>query len=107
MNISLFQSKKGLTTLNFQVVKSTKGNIHLVEALKINSTLNRLQIDQTEILDEGIVQLAEALKINTALVSLSMSRARVTGVRASHLGETLKVNSTLTCLDLYDNLVTE
>ena len=75
----------------------------LSEALKVNSTLTKLDLRGNGIGDQGATGLAEALKVNSTLTKLDLCGNGIGYQGATGLAEALKVNSTLTELNLRVN----
>ncbi|KAG0333864.1 hypothetical protein BG000_008833 [Podila horticola] len=76
---------------------------HLSAALKNNSTLVSLNLQDNLIGVHGGMALSEALKTNTTLFSLELAGNKIRENRALALSEVLKTNSTLTTLNLKSN----
>ena len=74
----------------------------LAEALKTNTTLTDIILDNNKIGDEGAKAIAEALKTNTTLINLKLSTNIIGDEGANALAEALKTNTT-TKLNLDNN----
>lgn len=77
--------------------------LHLAEALKINTTLNQLNLMLNNLTSEAVLHLAEALKNNTTLKQLNLGVNHLGSKTASYFAEVLKINTTLTQLGLETN----
>ena len=77
-----------------------QGASGLAEALKVNSTLTVLKLNDNYIGAQGATGLAEALKVNSTLTVLKLNGNDIGAQGATGLAEALKVNSTLTVLEL-------
>lgn len=80
-----------------------KGALLLADALKHNTILKRLHVDNNELGDEGIHALADALTKNTTLLELNVSSNHLTDVGAHYLANALTKNTTLTRLNVSFN----
>ncbi len=58
----------------------------LGEALKVNSSLQNLDLNRNQIGDAGAIVLGEALTVNTSLQILSLYDNQIENVRAEALG---------------------
>jgi Ran GTPase-activating protein (RanGAP) involved in mRNA processing and transport len=96
-----------------------EGAVYFAECLKMNATLQVLNMGRSEITSEGVHDLAEALKENKALKSLDIGGVfffqsrpllillpllvadnKIEAQGATHIAEALKVNRTLQNLDM-------
>lgn len=75
----------------------------LAEMLKTNKTLKELSLSVNQIGDVGATALAEALKTNATLLQLGLGRNEVGDAGTKALAEMLKTNTMLQSLDLPDN----
>ena len=82
-----------------------QGATGLAEALKVKSTLTKLNLQSNDIGDQGAAGLAEALKVNSTLTNLDLQNNDTGEQGATGLVEALKMNSTLRLLDLSLNNV--
>ncbi|KAG0287935.1 hypothetical protein BGZ97_006950, partial [Linnemannia gamsii] len=95
-----------LTALDLQDNKIGSREAQIIaEALKINSTLITLHLGNNMIGDNGAQSLSVALKINSTLTTLDLKGNSIRDVGALALSEALKTNSTLTTLDLKGNSI--
>ena len=94
LKLPILDFSLGLSEVEFYV---------LVEALKVNPTLTKLDLNSCAIIAQGATGLAEALKVNSTLTVLRLEYNDIGDQGASGVAEALKVNSTLTNLDLEDN----
>ena len=74
----------------------------LAEAMKVNTTLTRLELTDDNIGGAGAASFAEAIKVNTTLTQLDLSNDNIGDAGIASLAEAMKVNTTLTRLDLWD-----
>ena len=96
----------GLELQNADVNNRTLRKLHLAslaEAIKVNTTLTKLNLKNDNISAANAAYLSEAMKINTTLTLLNLSNNKIGAAGASSLAEALKVNTTLTELDLWSN----
>lgn len=77
----------------------------LGEALKTNTTLTGLALNQLQIGDSGAKILCEALELNTTLTKLLIPQAGISVGGACAFGKMLKMNNTLENVDLSGNYV--
>ena len=84
-----------------------QGATGLAEALKVNSTLTVLVLKDNVIGHQGATSIAEALKVNSTLTNLDLQHSYIGDQGATSIAEALKVNSTLTNLDLQDNDISD
>lgn len=92
----LKKNKGGVTTLDFSKNDLSSEDIQvLADALKTNTTLINLSLNDNLIREEGVKTLAAALEQNSTLKQLNLSKCR-----ANTIVETLKKNHILTHLDL-------
>ncbi|KAG0049742.1 hypothetical protein BGZ89_004087, partial [Linnemannia elongata] len=90
-----------LTSLNLQENKIGSPEVQLMaEAFKTNSTLTTLWLGYNSIGDDGAQALSEALKTNSTLTTLELQYNSIGDNGAQALSEALKTNSTLTTLNL-------
>ena len=75
----------------------------LSEALKVNSTLTTINLEQNSIGPEGAAALSEALKVNSTLTTINLYGNSIGHEGAAALSKALKANSTLTTMDLRGN----
>ncbi|KAF9961236.1 hypothetical protein BGZ72_004377 [Mortierella alpina] len=102
------QRPSHLQKLSFELVAGTFGGRELellAEALKTNSTLATLDLNNTSTLDEGAVLIAEALKLNASLTALNLRGNSIGRIGAKALAEALKINSNLANLSLQGNSI--
>ena len=70
------------------------------EAIKVNKTLQKLDINNNSISDDGAAAISDGLKCNISLQELYMSNNMITSEGAKMIGEAIKVNTTLHTLNL-------
>jgi Ran GTPase-activating protein (RanGAP) involved in mRNA processing and transport len=73
------------------------------EALKVNTSLQKLSISSTNIGPEGGLAIGSALKVNTSLQKLVMNNNKIGPEGGSAIGSALKVNTTLQELQIGSN----
>ncbi|KAL0251098.1 hypothetical protein GEMRC1_000312 [Eukaryota sp. GEM-RC1] len=94
-----------LKQLNVNVIQDDSLAMSLIEALKTNTTVTNIDLEDNLIRAEGATALAEMLKVNTAVTSVNVSYTYVQDVGASALAEALKVNASVTSVDLGGNYI--
>ncbi|CAE7210314.1 NLRC3 [Symbiodinium necroappetens] len=72
------------------------------EALKTNSTLTSISLENNDIGVEGCKAICEALKSNSTLTSINLHGNRIDVEGCKAMGEALKCNSTLASINLAD-----
>ncbi|KAF9322929.1 hypothetical protein BG006_001946 [Podila minutissima] len=93
-----------LTILNLdQNLIGDSGAQALAAALRTNSTLTSLDLRSIEIGFRGVQALSAALRTNSTLASLDLRANRIGDKKAQVLFEALKTNSTLTTVNLDQN----
>jgi len=90
-----------ITVLSLKI--NDNGIKKIVEALKINKTITRLDLNNNKISNDGTKVLAEALKINTKLETLNISNNNIRYSGAKALAEALKTNKTLILFNISNN----
>ncbi|OAQ25531.1 RNI-like protein [Linnemannia elongata AG-77] len=108
--LSSFHPKRPshLLELSFELVAGPFGAKELVplaDALKTNSTLTALDLQDNKIGSREAQIIAEALKTNAKLITLHLGNNMIGDNGAQSLCVALKINSTLTTLDLKGNLI--
>ncbi len=79
------------------------GAASLAASIKVNTTLTELHLEKNNIADAGAASLAEAIKVNTTLTRLDLEANKIAAAGAASLAEAIKVNTKLTWLDLRRN----
>ena len=74
--------------------------IMIGEAIKVNKTLQILDIRENNILVDGLAAISDGLKCNNSLKELNTSGNKITNEGAKLIAEAIKVNTTLHTLDL-------
>lgn len=107
----LFEALKTNTTLQrLQLHGSfidTADACSLASALNVNSSLTTLDLSDNEIGFSGVACLAEALKVNISLAILNLAGNNIGDLAAVTLSESLKSNTTVTSLYLSRNGIGE
>jgi hypothetical protein len=80
-----------------------EGAVAISEALKTNSTLQVIDLEENEIGDKGATAFAKALKTNTSLQEINLNDNRIGDEGAIAISEALKTNSTLRKINLGHN----
>ena len=75
------------------------------KAIKVNKTLQKLDISHNSISDDGAVAFSDGLKYNISLQELNISDNKITKEGAKMIGEAIKVNKTLQKLNISDNSI--
>ena len=83
------------------------GATQLADALRTNTTLKHLGLNNNKIGDAGATQLADALRTNTSLEHLYLCDNAVTEAGVTQLANALRTNTSLQTLLLVDNNVGE
>ena len=86
---------------------TNKGAIMIGEAIKVNKTLQKLDISYNSISDDGAAGISDGLKCNISLQELNMSYNKITNKGAKMIGEAIKVNKTLQKLDISHNSISD
>ena len=86
-------------------IPSEEGVRHIADALKANTTLHTLFLNEVPLGNKGAKHLAEALKVNTTLRVLILNVNRIGNVGSRHLAAALKVNTGLEELNLRGNII--
>ena len=84
-----------------QIIRSREKKI--IEAIKVNKTLLKLDASFTKIQDEDYI--SDCLKINKSLKELNMSENMITSNGAKEIATAIRVNTTLEKLDLSCNRI--
>lgn len=83
-----------------------KGALHLSEALKNNTSLEKLNIGYNKIGDRGVVHIVESLLMNNStLAKLHLQSNSITKVGAGYLAKMLRINPTMRKLGLDYNKI--
>jgi hypothetical protein len=77
----------------------------VAEALKVNSTLQTIDLDYNGIGDEGAKAAAEAIKVNSTLQTIYLDYNGIGDGGAKAVAEAIKVNSTLQTIYLGGNSI--
>ncbi|KAF8982595.1 hypothetical protein BGZ46_000999 [Entomortierella lignicola] len=90
--------------MNFQLI-STSDLQALVNSLKTNAILTKLDLEYSSIGDEGVMALSKALKTNTTLTTLNLRYNTIGQEGTLALSEAFKTNTTLITLNLSVNSI--
>ena len=77
-----------------------EGAKYVAEALKVNTSLTKIDLRWNNIGDEGAKYVAEALKVNTSLTKINLFHNNIGAEGAKYVAEALKVNTSLTNIRL-------
>jgi hypothetical protein len=80
-----------------------EGCQYIGDALKVNQTLQHLNLGYNKICDEGCQYIGDALKVNQTLQHLNLGYNVIGDEGCQYIGDALKVNQTLQYLDLNNN----
>lgn len=106
----LLSENKTLTTLDLSgatIAGQSNSIAPITEALKINSTLQKLNLDENFFDDTSATFFADMLKINKGLTELNLSNSKLADTGAKVLAEGLVPNNTLQLLMVTNNAVTK
>ena len=84
---------------------SSEGLKIIAEAIRVDETLQGLDISHNRISDSGVAVLSSCLKNNSTLKELDLSWNRITNKGAKEIAEAIKVNATLQKLDISHNSI--
>ena len=73
------------------------------KAIKVNKTLQKLDISNNNISDDGAAAISDGLTCNISIQELNMSNNNIIDEGAKMIGEAIKVNKTLQKLDISNN----
>ena len=90
---------------NYKV--TNEGAKWIGEAIKVNKTLQKLDINNNSISDDGAAAISDGLKCNISLLELNMSYNKITNEGAKMIGEAIKVNKTLQKLHIRCNSMSD
>jgi Ran GTPase-activating protein (RanGAP) involved in mRNA processing and transport len=109
-NIGHLPNLRYLTTINLSLRLSrlpTSLNIKITEeitkALKVNKTLEVLNLSQNNLGESDMTYIADALETNTSIKSIVLSGNDADDAGFEAIAKALKVNNTLTTVNLSDN----
>ena len=86
---------------------TSEGAKLIAVAIKMNNTLQELDISDNNISDDGAAAISDALKSNDMLQILDMSCNNITIEGAKLIADTIKVNKTLQELDISGNNISD
>ena len=84
---------------------TSSGSTKFAEAIQVPTTLQKLNISNNWIHDDGAIAISNSLKYNISLQQLNMSKNNITSEGAMYIAEAIQVNSTLEKLDLSSNAI--
>jgi Ran GTPase-activating protein (RanGAP) involved in mRNA processing and transport len=100
------KSNTSLTELNLENNQiGASGGASIAEALKSNTSLTTLNLSWNQIGASGGASIAEALKSNTSLTELNLENNQIEDSGGAAIGEALRSNTSLTSLYLLDNKI--
>jgi len=94
-----------ITVLSLKI--NDNGIKKIVEALKINKTITRLDLNNNKISNGGAKALAEALKTNKTLILFNISNNNIGYDGGIAIADALKINTTLLDLNLSENKIND
>lgn len=96
----MLQLNTSLRSLDLSYCNLGNSVIEIIDSLKTNSSLNKLDLTFTVMQREAISEIANMLKVNTALTALNISCNYIDNDRCKEIAKALKVNTTLRKIDL-------
>ena len=81
------------------------GAVSIAEALKVNKSIISIDLRDNEIGDVGAASIAEALKVNKSIIRVYLGINEIGDVGAAYIADALKVNRRITMLDLEGNQI--
>ena len=99
--------KVNMNRYNIDNKITSKGAIKVAEAIKMNKTLQELDISYNNISDDGAADISDALKSNNSLQILKMSSNNITVSGAIKIAEAIRVNKTLQELNIRKNNISD
>ncbi|CAF1669056.1 unnamed protein product [Adineta ricciae] len=72
-----------------------QGAQHIANALRTNTTLTTLHLDENEIGAQGAQRIADALRTNTTLTNLNLSGNRIGAGGTQHIADALRTNTVI------------
>eukprot|EP00808_Paulinella_micropora_P009145 g74483.t1 len=82
-----------------------KGAALVAEAIKVNKTLQAVGLSSNNIGDDGAKAIGKALEVNSTLISINLEDNGIGPAGAQHIAKALEVNTTLTSLGLSTNVI--
>ncbi|KAL0251674.1 hypothetical protein GEMRC1_000886 [Eukaryota sp. GEM-RC1] len=105
--LALFEGLKVNSTVTKIVLTNSdfgfEGAVALAEALKVNRMISNIDISWNSIGNEGAIALAEALKVNRVISRIDLSWNSIGNEGAIALAQALGVNSSVTSIELREN----
>ena len=86
---------------------TSEGAIKIAEAIKVNKTLQELDISYNCISDNGAAAISDSLKTNNSLQILNISYNQITSKGAIKIAEAIKMNKALRQLDISSNNISD
>ena len=90
-------------------MQAGKGSLQVAtevaKALEVNTTLTSLNLEKSQVGDEGGVAIAKALGVNTSLIKLNLRNCSIGYEGCTALGKAFEVNNTMVDICLMDNQI--
>ena len=98
-----------LTELNLSYYSMIPNNalVDIIQGIMQVYTLQKLNISNNKISDDGAIAFSECLKTNTTLIELDMSSNNITCKGASVIAEAIQVNTALQKLNISHNEISD
>ena len=77
------------------------------EIVRTNKTLQKLDLSNNKLSDDGTITISDGLKNNTTLLELNISHNNITNKAIKNITESIQVNTTLEKLDLSHNILSD
>ncbi|MGB4192307.1 MAG: hypothetical protein WBJ81_07205 [Rickettsiales bacterium] len=79
----------------------------IAEALKVNRSINTLDLKRNNITDKAVIDLLKALEINGSITSLDLHNNNISDRGAKAIAQALKVHKSITHLNLGSNKISD
>ena len=93
--------------LELDLCKHNIDVVMIVNAIRINTALVKLDISGNTLSDEGAAAISECLKVNNILKELNISKNEITSEGATIIAEVLQLNTALVKLDISCNMLSD
>ena len=81
--------------------------VMMTKAIQINTTIQKLDMSNNSISDDGVVAICDSLKINVSLQELNLALNNITNEGTKKIAEAIQVTKTLRKLNLNDNQISD